>query len=1522
VLPGQTACQPWTDCAIGNVDKAADEQGSFIELLAGTATSDVVCGRALESGGNCEEGEYRRFGTACVPLTLCLEGQYETAAPNATADRVCASHLTECAAGQFKAAAGSNTTDIECHVWMRACPAGKYETHRPTADLNRKCASCARGYYSVSEGQEWCAQCPVGTTTESAGATVYKLCQKCPGSQVVNDQGSCATTAGGTLLGALDAVMVEFSTLKAQLTEHHLFNMSGLPSSVHEFLGVAQVTEFSFEMQGIKLTEVAVTLGGVVRAEIAAGLPSADAAVRFKLSRVSDSSDCCLFCGAGCDKGCCIFNVIVELEAQLTLGDSVPITLKATYNAREDGQVRVHGTCGSIEPAGACAYPLFGISGFGLGGLRVSTTFTWSAGAPMMQLHFAAKLRIGGHTMSVNGEFFRRSGSASLNGMTFRMAKIGGELFADFVRRSAEPAGPGPDWLAELPAVPRSVGAGIAFTNENRDQSFVPCSGCPAQRIHAGFNIYLVSAVLPANTVAGMKSVSFLRGMEGVLSGNIAIGFPVRDSSIAFKFKGHKALDDKSKAVLTQIDATLRGGSNGPAFSGTIEIQCNFGSPIKNQIDTASHFSYERSTQTFSMAAQATVQVDPWFGGGSFQLRYERSPLRREFSLALGTSTLSKLKDPTYVYFTKRHSEDIAFAPATHSVKAKLSTGWSSPQHVMVECTFAGKCISATLASGETIKLFGFEISDPHVNFKHCTAGNVFTFNVGGFFNPYSKESLAEWTGKAAKAGLDTDLVNTMRKQLPDMSSWPRVKVGFGVGGANEGMSVEITIPRTADLKDQLPFDTGQTMCTSSLPSKVVVRVPVSITKGAYVELHIPSLALFRSNSVTWKHAKVYARGIGAKNFAFGMSWGFSTRFADYEGQNGAMAPDVNFKIEVDVGFPRFQLTGTMEGNVWIEDAFGISNFGVKGISLTVAFKARGLIFGFSAQACLYRGSRGTHDDVEALLVFGLKASGEINKLNPLNNCFYFEADPFKLSKFASFVLGPTSLPDVIDLEVRVARIAISAKAGFNRCMGVGPQLGMGMVFALGMEFLTLDVVAEMRLGQTRGILPSFDLKISIVGTDAMQNLKNSLYQKVKETKEFFRSQCKKLWYPLNLVCAAAGWLVDKLFNWLLAALFNIFVFFHLKVNVPDISKIFSGGAWPSFALKFSLIGVMFDIQVDLKKVLGALWLLLKQAFSALVEFVGKVHEAIMKWFSSVTDSIKLIKKSCKHWTNGCKTWNKTERWYKWWTWSILCEEFHTAENSLCGIDIRRKDRRHTSPTYQVCNQACKEGPFWSPGKPCTGHEACVLPNGICLTGDKERCDTTSASKPCGGCASSAMSEWTPPPVGTTSRVPAIPEPSHQLGDGNHPCDIVLQHKPGKEPKGHINKLGTFAYRQQHNDRPAYQRKDTWLSYTTNGYWVVSSSLLGGTSASDSLFRIYGRDAKTVEETAHGRRHWDVSYDDSFWGSVPKWHSAQGVTASCVPRSFGTCDYPITDSATCKAMAKEKGIEVGGTIILVAAALR
>ena len=120
----------------------------------------------------------------CMRHTVCTAGAFQTAVPNATADRGC----TPCAAGTI-----SNTTNAET---CDPCPGGSFQpaagqasctqhamcakgervTRQPTATTDRGCAPCGAGYFSDATNTPSCNACLLGRYQALSGQTRCDAC--------------------------------------------------------------------------------------------------------------------------------------------------------------------------------------------------------------------------------------------------------------------------------------------------------------------------------------------------------------------------------------------------------------------------------------------------------------------------------------------------------------------------------------------------------------------------------------------------------------------------------------------------------------------------------------------------------------------------------------------------------------------------------------------------------------------------------------------------------------------------------------------------------------------------------------------------------------------------------------------------------------------------------------------------------------------------------------------------------------------------------------------------------------------------------------------------------------------------------------------------------------------------------------------------------------------------------------------------------------------------------------------------
>lgn len=118
----------------------------------------------------CQTG-YTTNKTGSTSCDICEEGYYSD-------NGVCRPH---CQAGYYWD--GSN-----CQI----CAPGSYSSKGSLS-----CTACSRNTYQPSAGQSTCISCPVGSLTESAGATAIEQCNTCYGGYILKD-GSCQTCPAGS----------------------------------------------------------------------------------------------------------------------------------------------------------------------------------------------------------------------------------------------------------------------------------------------------------------------------------------------------------------------------------------------------------------------------------------------------------------------------------------------------------------------------------------------------------------------------------------------------------------------------------------------------------------------------------------------------------------------------------------------------------------------------------------------------------------------------------------------------------------------------------------------------------------------------------------------------------------------------------------------------------------------------------------------------------------------------------------------------------------------------------------------------------------------------------------------------------------------------------------------------------------------------------------------------------------------------------------------------------------------------
>jgi len=368
-----------------------------------------------------------------------------------------------------------------------------------------------------------------------------------------------------------------------------------------------------------------------------------------------------------------------------------------------------------------------------------------------------------------------------------------------------------------------------------------------------------------------------------------------------------------------------------------------------------------------------------------------------------------------------------------------------------------------------------------------------------------------------------------------------------------------------------------------------------------------------------------------------------------------------------------FVFEAAMVAKAWLEDFLSIPNFGVKGLSVMIGLtpdKPWITAFGLGAKACLYKGKVGKPDvnsegllgPDDAKIVLGATITAQINLLDPMDNCAYFASDPTQMSAILNYVVSMANdglsvvsqaasavgqgfvepvipdikIPSMLDVKVDKAMFGMSTKIVGERCMHVSPVLPTGLTYELVASFLGFSIVNKLEMYKTSMGLPKFTYKFELTSNgfiyELMETIRNAVNNK---GLPWLKKKCDAI-PGINMVCKATVDIVKKLFNVIIDVLLVLFVFHHYKINVPDLIKIATGGDWPSFAVKFEILGVMIDIDINLGKWMSKITgrrlsetvnnfgdMMLK-ALNDLASFVNKIKEGIEAWLISMVTRVKL----------------------------------------------------------------------------------------------------------------------------------------------------------------------------------------------------------------------------------------------------------------------------------------------------------
>eukprot|EP00039_Didymoeca_costata_P025348 m.13045 g.13045 ORF g.13045 m.13045 type:complete len:781 (-) comp4778_c0_seq1:109-2451(-) len=161
-----TVCLPQPTCGQGE------------RLIGATSTSKGSC---MPCPDSTFRSDISHRETTCIPWSPCFGDEHETIAPNASANRVCATS-TVCNDLQFESKQKTDTSDREC-TGLSVCVAGQYvlTEHTPTTD--RKCEDCGESEFQMNENQASCeskSYCGIGMQVSDKGTKTEDLvCSDC-----------------------------------------------------------------------------------------------------------------------------------------------------------------------------------------------------------------------------------------------------------------------------------------------------------------------------------------------------------------------------------------------------------------------------------------------------------------------------------------------------------------------------------------------------------------------------------------------------------------------------------------------------------------------------------------------------------------------------------------------------------------------------------------------------------------------------------------------------------------------------------------------------------------------------------------------------------------------------------------------------------------------------------------------------------------------------------------------------------------------------------------------------------------------------------------------------------------------------------------------------------------------------------------------------------------------------------------------------------------------------------------------
>lgn len=191
-------CTPWSVCGDAEYEEA--EPSESADRSCGdchSACEEGCVGPTAAECTTCASGFWQDTETdACVALTICGSGEFESVPPTETSDRECAA-VTNCNSDtEYEVTPPTETSDRECGACSAACAGGC------TAAGAEGCVDCAAQYYRPDTACVPCTVCSGNTYDDGSGCSgsVDAQCASCAAACdgcTAGDAASCLQCADG-----------------------------------------------------------------------------------------------------------------------------------------------------------------------------------------------------------------------------------------------------------------------------------------------------------------------------------------------------------------------------------------------------------------------------------------------------------------------------------------------------------------------------------------------------------------------------------------------------------------------------------------------------------------------------------------------------------------------------------------------------------------------------------------------------------------------------------------------------------------------------------------------------------------------------------------------------------------------------------------------------------------------------------------------------------------------------------------------------------------------------------------------------------------------------------------------------------------------------------------------------------------------------------------------------------------------------------------------------------------------------